>query len=109
MADSKTTKKVAGENTNMRAAEVLLRPRLTEKAVNMMEKNVYVFDVSLRANKVMIKAAIKDVYNVDAEKIAITSIKPKKKRSPKTGKMGTKSGGKKAYIYLKKGDSISIM
>ncbi len=104
MADSK-----AQQNTNMRASEVLLRPRLTEKAVNMMEKNVYVFDVSLRANKVMIKAAIKDVYKVEPVKIAITSIKSKKKRSPKTGKIGTKSGGKKAYIYLKKGDSIAIM
>jgi ribosomal protein L23 len=75
----------------------------------MMEKNVYIFDVSLRANKVMIAAAIKDVYKVEPVKIAITTIKPKKKRNPKTGKMGTKSGGKKAYIYLKKGDSISIM
>jgi len=104
MAD-KTTQ----QNTNMRASEVILRPRLTEKAVNMMEKNVYVFNVSLRANKVMIKTAIKEVYGVEPVKIAITSIKTKKKRSPKTGKIGTKSGGKKAYVYLKKGDSIAIM
>ena len=106
MVDSKTQKNI---DTNMRASEVLLRPRLTEKAVDMMDKNVYVFDVSLRANKVMIKAAIKDVYKVEPIKIAITSIKSKQKRSPKTGKIGTKSGGKKAYIYLKKGDSIAIM
>jgi len=107
MTDSKTQKN--NVDSNMKASEVLLRPRLTEKAVNLMEKNIYVFDVSLRANKVMIKTAIKDVYNVEPAKIAIASIKTKKKRSPKTGKIGTKSGGKKAYIYLKKGDSISIM
>jgi large subunit ribosomal protein L23 len=106
MTDSKTQQ---NNFSNMQASEVLLRPRLTEKAVNMMEKNIYVFDVSLRANKIMIKAAIKDVYKVEPVKIAISSIKSKQKRSPKTGKIGTQNGGKKAYIYLKKGDSISIM
>ncbi len=106
MTDSKTQKNI---DTNMRASEVLLRPRLTEKAVDMMDKNVYVFDVSLRANKVMIKTAIKDVYKVEPIKIAIVNGKSKKKRSPKTGKIGTTSAGKKAYIYLKDGDSISIM
>ncbi len=94
---------------NMRSSEVLLRPRLTEKAVETMEQGVYVFDVSPRANKVMIKKAIQDVYKVEPVKIAISSIKTKKKRNPRTGKIGTQSGGKKAYVYLKKGDSISIM
>jgi len=108
MAD-KTTQKNKVNFTNMRAPEVLLRPRLTEKAVTLMDKGVYVFDVSLRANKVMVAAAIKDVYKVEPVKIAITSIKTKKKRNPKTGKIGTQGGGKKAYIYLKKGVSISIM
>ena len=74
-----------------------------------MDKGIYVFDVSLRANKVMIASAIKEVYKVEPVKIAISSIKSKKKRNPRTGKIGTQSGGKKAYIYLKKGDSISIM
>ncbi len=106
MADKKTQQ---NNFANMRASEVLLRPRLTEKAVNMMERGVYVFDVSLRANKVMIAKAVKEVYKVEPVKVAITSIKTKKKRNPRTGKVGIQSGGKKAYIYLKKGDSISIM
>ncbi len=109
MTDLKKQQNTTSKQANMRASEVLLRPRLTEKSVNMMEQNVYVFDVSLRANKVMIKKAIKDVYNVDPVKIAISNIKPKKKRNPKTGKIGTRSGGKKAYVYLKEGDSITIM
>ena len=109
MADKKTQQNTKSTYANMRSSEVLLRPRLTEKAVTMMEQGVYVFDVSARANKVMIKAAIKDVYKVEPVKIAITSIKSKKKRNPRTGKIGTQSGGKKAYIYLKDGDSISIM
>ncbi|MCD5384677.1 MAG: 50S ribosomal protein L23 [Candidatus Pacebacteria bacterium] len=108
MTDKKTQQN-KNDFANMRASEVLLRPRLTEKAINMMDKGIYVFDVSLRANKVMIASAIKEVYKVEPVKIAISSIKSKKKRNPRTGKIGTQSGGKKAYIYLKKGDSISIM
>ncbi len=94
---------------NMQASEILLRPRLTEKSVLMMEKNVYVFEVSSRANKVMVKNAIKSVYDVNPVKVAIVNAKPKKKRSVRTGKIGVKSGHKKAYVYLKDGDSISIM
>jgi large subunit ribosomal protein L23 len=109
MADKKTQQNIKSEYANMRSSEVLLRPRLTEKVVTMMEQGVYVFDISLRANKIMVKKAIQDVYKVEPVKIAISSIKSKKKRNPRTGKIGTQSGGKKAYVYLKKGDSISIM
>ena len=105
MAEKKTQ-----QNTSaMRASEVILQPRLTEKAVSTMEKNVYVFNVSPRANKVMVKQAIAEVYNVQPIKVAMVTIKPKKKRNPRTGKIGTQSGGKKAYVYLKDGDSINIM
>ncbi len=73
-----TDKKTQQNNfANMHSSEVLLRPRLTEKAVNMMDRNIYVFDVSLRANKVMVATAIKDVYKVEPIKIAISSIKSK--------------------------------
>ncbi len=109
MADNRKQKNTEINFSNMKASEVLLRPRLTEKAISMMDNGVYVFDVSPRANKVMVKNAINAVYKVQPEKITITSVKSKKKRNAKTGKMGVKSGGKKAYVYLKNGDSISIM
>lgn len=103
-----TNTSVAQPNT-LKASTILLRPRLTEKAVDGMGRNVYVFEVAQRANKVQIKTAIQEVYKVDPVKIAITAIPSKEKRDRRTGKFGTKSGGKKASVYLKEGQSISIM
>jgi len=105
MADKNTQ-----QNTgNMHTSEVLLRPRLTEKAVALMEQGVYTFDVSPRANKTMVAKAIESVYKVKPVKVSVSNIKTKTKRNPRTGKLGTTTGGKKAFVYLKKGDSISIM
>lgn len=90
-------------------ARVLKQPRITEKATNGIENGVYVFNVAPDANKKQIKEAIKLVYNVDPVKVSVTTIRRKSVRNSRTGIKGVKSGGKKAYVYLKKGDTISIM
>ena len=86
---------------------VLLKPRITEKASDLAEKNIYVFDVSPRANKVLVREAIKSIYNVDAVKVNITKVSSKSVFS--RGKKGVKKGGKKAVVYLKQGDKIEII
>ena len=86
---------------------IILRPRITEKASDNAEKNVYVFEVALRSNKVLIKEAIKSIYKVDAVKVNITKIPSKVVFSK--GKKGVKKGGKKALVYLKKGDKIEVI
>ena len=90
-------------------ARVLMNPRMTEKATMGIENSVYVFDVATNSNKKQIKEAIKLIYNVDAKKVHVTTIAKKIKRNSRTGIKGVKSGGKKAYVYLKKGDKISLM
>ena len=90
-------------------ARVLMHPRITEKATLGTEYSVYVFDVAPDANKIQIKRAVKEVYNVEARKVRITKVPKKSVRNARTGIKGVKSGGKKAYVYLKKGESISIM
>ena len=86
---------------------VILRPRITEKASDKAEGNVYVFEVATSANKVQIKKAIKSLYKVDAKKVNITQTPSKTVFS--RGKKGVKTGGKKAYVYLKEGESIEII
>ncbi len=90
-------------------ARVLTQPRITEKATIGTAENVYVFDVAPDTNKVQIKEAIKKVYNVNPVKVHVSKIAKKQVRNMRTGIKGTKAGGKKAYVYLKKGESISIM
>jgi large subunit ribosomal protein L23 len=96
MADQKITKK-----------SVLLSPRMTEKAALAQNRqNVYVFNVSKDANKKSVEQSVKAEYKVTPVKVRMTTIA--KKPTFYRGRPGMKSGGKKAYVYLKKGDTIAI-
>ena len=85
---------------------VLKHPRITEKASMLMERGVYSFNVPDSATKMEIKKAIFGLYKVKLAKIAIVKV-PKKSVFIR-GRKGSKSGGKKAYVYLKKGDKIEL-
>ncbi len=89
-------------------AHVLRSPRITEKASLHMEKSAYVFDIAPNANKRQISAAIFAIYKVKPRKVAIVNFKPKESRNMRTGKSGMKGGGKKAYVYLAIGETITI-
>ncbi|MFZ2886941.1 MAG: 50S ribosomal protein L23 [Minisyncoccia bacterium] len=87
---------------------VLHNPRITEKASMAMEGFTYVFEVAPNANKKQIAAAVQAVYKVKPRKIAIVNVKPKQVRNMRSGKYGMKGGIKKAYVYLQKGETITI-
>lgn len=87
---------------------VLEHARITEKASMHQVNAVYVFNVSDRASKRDISAAIRKFYNVTPRKVSIATVPSKIKRNARTGRTGVKSGGKKAYVYLKKGDTINL-
>lgn len=86
---------------------IIKNPRVTEKASFAAEQNVYTFDVEKSANKTEIKKAIFTLYKVKPVKINILPVKSKK--IVVRGKTGVKSGGKKALVYLKKGDKIEFV
>ncbi len=94
---------VAGGNFS----EILIRPRITEKATEKSEHGVYAFDVSPRATKSSISFAIERLYKIKPRKVAIVTIRAKKILA--RGKRGKTSGGKKAYVYLKKGEKIDFV
>lgn len=89
-------------------AHVLRRSRITEKATMHTERGAYLFDVAPNATKHEIARAVSAVYNVTPRMVRVVTIPAKQKRSVRTGSMGTKAGGKKAYVYLKPGDSITV-
>ena len=100
---------VSLRSTAQDISRVLINPRITEKATIGIEKGVYVFDVSPHSNKRQVTQAIRQVYNVNPRKVHITKVSSKNVKNKRTGMKGVKSGGKKAYVYLKKGDNISII
>jgi ribosomal protein L23 len=87
---------------------VLRNPRVTEKGTMLSSHNVYVFDVATNANKKLVSAAVKDVYNVTPVSVRMITI-PKKTKLSRRGMKTQLGGGKKAYVKLKKGDTIEIV
>lgn len=85
-------------------ADILLRPRITEKANLMAGENVHAFEIAPKATKKEVAEAVKAFYKVVPVKIRMVKNPPKKVFI--RGKKGTKPGVKKAYVYLKEGDKI---
>jgi large subunit ribosomal protein L23 len=95
----------------MRLSEVLVRPRITEKVNGQMEKqNRYTFVVDKRANKLEIKAAVEEFYNVKVAEVN-TIVMPAKSKSrfTKAGFIsGRKPSFKKAVVTLDEGETIDL-
>ncbi len=88
------------------AWEVLKNPYISEKATELAKENKYLFKVSDRANKIQIKRAIKEVYEVDVVKVNIVNIPKKKKRLGRHH--GWQKGFKKAIVEIEKGQKIDV-
>lgn len=88
---------------------VLISPRITEKATDIqMDHNAYTFNVLSSVTKQEVMQAVESVYGVKPVKVRMIKI-PSKRVTTRKGKRGLKSGGKKAYVSLKKGDSIEFV
>jgi large subunit ribosomal protein L23 len=86
--------------------EVLRRPLVTEKGTHLQEKNKYLFEVIINANKPQVKQAIEKAFNVSVKSVNLMTVVGKKKRY---GRAITKRPDwKKAVVTLKEGDSIQI-
>ncbi len=85
---------------------VIIGPRITEKAAYSAEKNAYVFNVHMKANKIQIARAIAALYNVHPVKVAVSIKKPE--LIVARGRFGMTKASKKATVYLPKGETIEI-
>jgi large subunit ribosomal protein L23 len=112
------TKKIAKESKEIsktvkisgvhRLTQILLSPRVTEKASDKaMNDNVYIFNVAPSSTKSQIRNAVIESYKVTPTKIGVVTIPRKSTLS--RGKKGFRAGGKKALVYLKKGDKIEFV
>ena len=81
-------------------------PIITEKATVLSEQNKTVFKVHNKANKHSIKKNIEKIFKVNV--IKINTIKNKPKTKIVRGRLGRKSGFKKAIVTLKKGQTIDL-
>ena len=91
------------------SATIIKRVLLTEKGTRLTEEqNKYVFRVARDANKVEIKRAVEELFNVRVMAVNTMSRKGKKKRL-RTAHAGTTSAWKRAVVTLNAEDSINLI
>ena len=99
--EKKTVKREMGKTLG-----VLVKPLITEKSSFLSPFGQYVFEVSLKTNKVEIAKAIERAYGVKPISVNIVRVRGKKVRYGKT--LGVTKKWKKAIITLKPGDKIEV-
>ena len=91
---------------------IIIKPIFTEKQTELTDKfdNRYGFIVVPAANKVQIKNAIEELYNVHVEKVNTIKYDGKiKSRYTKAGVVKGKTPSfKKAIVTLKEGETIDL-
>lgn len=95
----------------MKLADVLVRPVITEKVNNQIERSGrYTFEVDKRANKLEVKQAVEEFYGVKVTDVNTIVVPGKNKsRFTKAGLLkGVKSSYKKAVVTLVEGDTIDL-
>jgi len=104
---SKAKASSKGVSAGRNLASVLRAPRITEKATMHSGAGVYVFNIDTKATKRDVSLAVERFYKVKPVKVNIAQVPSKVVSRRGRGKSGVKAGGKKAYVYLKEGDSIN--
>lgn len=88
------------------AREIIIKPVVTEKSVDLMQENKYCFRVAKDANKIEIKNAIEEIFKVTVVNVNTVNVHGKMKRMGRT--QGMTASWKKAVVTLREGDSIEV-
>ncbi len=88
---------------------VIQKPRITEKAALLGDKNIYVFEVARRATKIDVKNAVVAQFKVTPVKVNIVNKMHRTTKSRARNRRLTVGGMRKAHVYLKKGDTINLI
>ncbi|MGL5054539.1 MAG: 50S ribosomal protein L23 [Fusobacteriaceae bacterium] len=90
----------------MTAYDIIKRPVITEKTELLRrDYNKYTFEVHVKANKIQIKKAVEEIFNVKVIDIATLNIKPITKRHGM--KLYKTQAKKKAIVKLADGNTIT--
>ena len=86
--------------------DIIVRPIVTARSVDLMGDNKYVFKVAKDANKIEIKQAVEEIFKVKVTNVNTMRVKGKKKR------MGRYEGmtplWKKAIVTLAEDNTIEL-
>ena len=91
----------------MIAHDIIRRPLITEKTtIQKDEANQFSFEVAPKANRIEIKRAVEEVFNVRVATVKTMQVTGKKKRRGRI--VGRRRNWKKAIVKLMPGERIEF-
>lgn len=93
-------------NSSRSNVQIVKYPIITDKATRLLENNQYSFVVDRYSDKIEIKEAIENLFDVKVVKINTCRLPRKKKRVGRY--IGWKPQYKKAIVTLSEGDVINL-
>jgi large subunit ribosomal protein L23 len=89
------------------ARSIIIRPLVTEKGSQIREQeNKYLFSVAMTANKIEIKRAVEEIFNVKVKSVKTATVHGKVKRLGVYE--GKRPDWKKAVVTLEAGQTIDL-
>ena len=92
----------------MDARDVILEPVVSEKSYGLLDANAYTFKVAPSANKIQIRQAIEEIFEVRVAKVTTLNRKGKRKRNRRSFTFGKRPDTKRAIVTLVEGDRIDL-
>ena len=99
--------------SELSAADIILRPVISEKSIDESGRGKYTFAVHGRANKIQIKAAVEELYR--KEKVTVVAVNvlsakgKEKRRGTRRGRIvGHTPDWRKAIVTLAPGQKIEF-
>jgi large subunit ribosomal protein L23 len=89
--------------------QVIDRPLVTEKTVSLAKQNKYTFKVFPDANKIEIRDAVQQAFNVKVLRVNVIHVRGKRKRlGMRRFREGRTAHWKKAIVTVAQGQRIPI-
>ena len=87
--------------------DVIKRARVTERTMSHLDaSNTYVFEVHGKANKIQIRRAIENLFDVTVLSVNTAKVPGKPRRRGR--QVFRTPSWKKAYVKLREGDAIEL-
>lgn len=80
------------------AYDIILKPVISERSMDIAPKKKYTFKVATDADKSQVKAAVEEIFGVEVKKVNIMNISGKMKKVGRT--KGKTPNSKKAVVTL---------
>ena len=101
---------MSAENLTERLLNTIRAPHLSEKALNLAEREgrkQLAFRVATDATKAEIAQAVREIFEVEVERVTVINYKGKVKRRGLT--LGRRPNWKKAYVTLAAGQDLDFV